>query len=96
MAIKKEDSFIAEFNKNPDEKHWESFKTKMKKDKAKYYYVVYPGSLKGKLSLRDAYAVIYDAKFKQLYKIPIIKTTKEGIEGATIYMMGLEVNRKAI
>jgi hypothetical protein len=92
----KEDSFIAEFNKTPDEKHWAEFAKRMKKDHAKYYYAFYPGGVKGNLSLRDAYAVIYNDQYKQLYKVPVIKTTKKGIEGATIYLKNLDVNRKAI
>ena len=92
----KEDPFITEFNKNPDEKNWELFKKKMVKYKAAYYYVIYPSSLKGRLSLRDAYAVIYNKQYKQLYRVPIIKTAKKGIEGATIYLKNLDVNRRAI
>jgi hypothetical protein len=92
----KEDSFIADFNKNPDEKNWGLFMKRMKKDGAKYYFVVYPGSLDNSLNLRNAYAVIYNGAYKQLYKVPIIKNGKRGIEGATIYLKDLDVNRRAI
>jgi hypothetical protein len=88
--------FIDEFNRNPDERNWGLFMKRMKKDNARYYYVVYPGSLKGKMSLKDAYAVVYDGKYRQLYRVPIIKSGKNGIEGATIYLKDLDVNRKAI
>ncbi|MGI0100261.1 MAG: hypothetical protein ACREBH_00850 [Candidatus Micrarchaeaceae archaeon] len=96
MAEKKPDSFITEFNSNPSEDNWELFMKHMKKDKARYYYIVYPGSLKGKGSLRNAYAVIYNGSGRQMYKVPIIKEGKKSIEGATIYFKGLEVNRKVI
>ena len=96
MVYMKEDRFIREFNNNPDEKHWELFKKRLKKDKAKYYYVIYPKELKGRQNLKYAYAVIYNAKYRQLYKVPVIKTGGKGIDGATIYLKDLEVNRKAI
>jgi len=99
MAGKNKDSkgsFISEFNENPTEQNWDKFKKLMKKDRARYYYVVHPHGLKNKMNLKNAYAVIYDGKFRQMYKVPIIKKTKEGIIGATIYLKELEVNRKAI
>ncbi len=88
--------FIEEFNRNPTEENWKKFEGVMKKDKARYYYVAFPAGVKGKGSLKDAYAVIYNGQRKQLYKIPVMKKTKKGIEGATIHLMGLEVNRRAI
>ncbi len=96
MAVKKKDTLIEEFNRNPDEKHWNAFKSKMRKDKAKYYYVIYPKDVKTSMNLRTAYAVIFNGRYRQLYKIPIIKNAKKGIEGATIYLKGLEVNRRVI
>ncbi|MGD0728961.1 MAG: hypothetical protein ABR981_02700 [Candidatus Micrarchaeaceae archaeon] len=87
---------IEELNKNPDEKNWSLFGQRAKKDKAKYYYVIYPKEVKDSLNLKKAYAVIYDGKYKQLYKVPIIKTKGNGIIGATMYLKGLEVNRKVI
>lgn len=95
-GIAKKDSFMEEFEKNPDEKHWGLFIKKMKKDKAKYYQVVFPAEVKDRMNLKKAYAVIYDSRYKQLYKAPIIKSTKKGIEGATIYLKDLEVNRKVM
>lgn len=94
--IKGKKDLIEELNSNPDEKNWSLFKQRAKKDKAKYYYVIYPKEVKDSLNLRKAYAVIYDNRYKQLYKVPIIKTTGKGIRGATIYLEGLEVNRKVI
>ncbi len=91
-----ENRFIEEFNRNPSEDNWKKFMGIMKKDKAKYYYIAFPAGVKGKGSLRDAYAVIYNGQRKQLYKIPVMKTVGKKIEGATIYLKGLEVNRRAI
>lgn len=87
---------IKELNSNPTEKNWELFLKKAKKDRAKYYSVIYPKGIKDRLSLRESYAVIYDNRYKQMYKVPIIKNTKKGIEGATMYLKGLEVNRKVL
>ena len=89
-------SFIDELNKSPDERHWALFAKQAQKDRAKYYYVLYPKEVKDSLNLRKAYAVIYDGRYKQLYKVPILKTSGKGIRGATIYLKGLEVNRKVI
>lgn len=85
---------MAALLKDQSEKNWETFPAQAKKDKAKYYYIYYPSGLKTKNDLSSAYAVIYDAKAKPLYKVPIIKRVKGGIEGATIYFKGLEINRK--
>lgn len=95
-ATKKGDSFMEEFNRNPDEKSWAIFGKKLSKDKAKYYQVIYPTEVRDKMNLKKAYAVVYDGKYRQLYRIPIIKNTKKGIEGATIHLKGLEVNRKVM
>ena len=92
----KKDSFMDEFNRNPSEKNWDLFAKRLKRDRAKYYYVVYPKGIKDRLSLKDAYLIIYDSKYRQLYRIPIIKSGKNGIEGATIYLKDLEVNRRMI
>ena len=48
------------------------------------------------MNLKKAYAVIYDGKYRQLYKVPIVKSARNGIEGATIYFKDLEVNRKVM
>lgn len=95
MAARKS-SFMDEFSRNPDERHWDAFKTKMKKDRAKYYYVIYPKDVKSSMNLGEAYAVIYDGRYRQLYRVPIIKKTNKGVEGATYYLKDLEVNRKAV
>lgn len=92
----KGDSFMEDFNINPDEKHWDIFQKRLKKDKARYYQIVYPTEVKERMNLKKAYAVIYDGKYRQLYKVPIVKSARNGIEGATIYFKDLEVNRKVM
>ena len=62
----------------------------------RYYYTFYPNGIQGSMSLKGAYAVIYDRRMKSLYKVPITKTAGKGVEGATIYLKGLEINRKII
>ena len=85
--------FITELVKNPDQKHWQEFAKYAKKDKAKYYAVVFPGGLGGKADLSKAYAIIYNASKKALYKVPIIIRKGKKIEGATIMFERLELNR---
>lgn len=96
MKRSKSMSFIREFNKNPDERNWKTFSKKLVKDRAKYYYVVYPDGPKSKSRIREAYAVIYDARYRQLYRIPIIRITSKGTENAMAYLKNLDVNRKMI
>ncbi|MDE1869118.1 MAG: hypothetical protein KGH60_04110 [Candidatus Micrarchaeota archaeon] len=93
-VAKKKDNKMEALLKDPSEENWSLFAAQAKKDKAKYYYIYYPSGLKTKNDLSNAYAVIYDAKSKPLYKVPIIKRVKSGIEGATFYFKGLEINRK--
>lgn len=93
-VVKKKEGKMDALLKDPSEKNWSLFAAQTKKDNAKYYYIYYPSGLKTKNDLTAAYAVIYDAKSKPLYKVPIIKRVKSGIEGATIYFRDLEINRK--
>jgi hypothetical protein len=93
--IAKNIGIITELNNNPTEANWGKAAAKIAKE-GKYYFIFYPTGLKEKMSLLDANAVIYGKNFKQLYKVPILKKTSNGIEGATIYLKGLEINRKMI
>jgi hypothetical protein len=86
---------IAELEANPNEENWKRARAKILKE-GKYYYAFYPQGIRGAMSLKGAYTVIYDSKFKSLYKIPIIKRLGKGIEGATWYLKGLEINRRII
>lgn len=89
------DRTIAELEANPTEQNWERAREKILKE-GKYYFIFYPKELKGKASLLDAHAVIYGKDRRSLYKIPVIKKTAKGIEGATIYLKGLEINRRIL
>jgi hypothetical protein len=89
------ESIIAELGKDPTERNWERARAKILEE-GRYYFIFYPKELKGKMSLLDAHAVIYGRDHKSLYKIPVIKRTARGIEGATIYLKGLEINRKLL
>jgi hypothetical protein len=89
-------NLIDRLNGDPSERNWELFRKQIKKDRAKYYSVIYPTEVKDRMNLKKAYAVIYDNKYRQLYRVPIIKSTKRGIEGATINLEGLEVNRRVM
>lgn len=86
-------AFIAEFMKNPDKAHWQEFAKICEGTKARYYAVVFPGGLGGKADLSKAYAIIYNAARKPLYKVPIIIRNGKSIEGATIMFRGLALNR---
>jgi hypothetical protein len=86
---------IAGLKANPSEENWKKARVKILKE-GKYYYAFYPNGIKGSMSLKGAYAVIYDGRMKSLYNIPVIKTVGKRIEGATIYLKGLEINRSII
>jgi hypothetical protein len=84
---------VAELEKNPTQKNWEAAQKKILKE-GRYYYPFYPSGVKGKGSLNDAYVVIYDKGYKSLYRLPIMRKTGKGVEGATWFLKGLEINRR--
>jgi hypothetical protein len=86
---------ISQLEASPTEANWKKAVPKLLKE-GKYYYVFYPKEVKASMNLTEAYAVIYDKKYKSLYKIPIIKKVGKEIEGATWYLKGLEINRSII
>ena len=88
-------SIIAELQENPTEENWKRARAKILKE-GRYYYAFYPNGIQGSMSLKGAYAVIYDARMKSLYSVPVIKRVGKGVEGATIYLKGLHINRKII
>ncbi|HUY70580.1 MAG TPA: hypothetical protein VMV00_03380 [Candidatus Baltobacteraceae bacterium] len=90
------DPLVEELNKSPTKENWAKMERKMKKDKAKMYYIFYPSGLKSKMNLKQAYAVIYNAQAKPLYKLPILMKDRSGIEGATYCLKELQINRKMI
>lgn len=79
--------------KEPSERNWKSFGAALKKSKAKYYKITFTrGKIKKPEDLEGSYAVLYNAKYEPVAKIPIFMTVgKKGIEGATIYLKGLLV-----
>jgi hypothetical protein len=86
---------IAQLEANPSEENWKKARERIIKE-GKYYYTFYPSGVQGSMSLKGAYVVIYDKGYKNLYKIPISKKVGKGIEGATWYLKGLEINRSII
>jgi hypothetical protein len=86
---------IAELKANPSEENWKKASAKILKE-GKYYYAFYPNGIQGSMSLKGAYAVIYDGRMRSLYNIPVTKRVGKRIEGATVYLKGLEINRSII
>ncbi len=78
-----------------DEK-WGEFAGALVGSNAAYYKVVFANE--GKLSkmqdLTKSYAEIYDAEYKPITKVPIVKKEGKKVRGATIYLMGLQVSNK--
>ncbi len=86
---------IAQLAANPSEENWKKARAKTLKE-GKYYYAFYPKGIQGAMSLKGAYVVIYDKKYKSIYNVPIFKRVGKGIEGATWYLKGLGINRRII
>lgn len=86
---------IAQLEADPTEENWKKAVPKILKE-GKYYYTFYPKGIQGELSLKGAYAIIYDKSYKNLYKVPIFKKVGKGVEGALWYLKGLEINRSII
>jgi len=92
MQVKNNIAKIAEqLWKDPNEKNWEAFTRALKKSQIKYYQTVYINDKIRRLrDLKQSYAELYDGKYRVVTKVPVYKkASKGGIEGATIYLMGL-------
>jgi adenine specific DNA methylase Mod len=90
MAGSKLNDIAEKLWKDPSERNWKELSQTLKKAGAKYYNVVFnKGKIAKKDDLREAYAEIFDAKEKQIAKVPVFKSKGKGIEGATIYLKGL-------
>jgi hypothetical protein len=87
------ETIVADLWKNPTDKTWEKFASELKKDKKiKYYKTIYTtGKIKRFQDLKQSYAILYDTKYKVVTKVPLFMKRKEGLTGATIYLMGLSV-----
>lgn len=82
-------------NNDPSENNWKAFAAAFKKSGAKYYRVVFTaGKLKGIDGLRSSYVELYDSKYKSIGRVPVFTNVGKGIEGATIYLKGLQVNNR--
>lgn len=93
-AGKKAD-IIEELESNPTEEAWRKARAKILKE-GKYYFTFYPSGVKGSMSLKDAYAIIYDKGYRSLYRVPVTRRAGKRTEGATWFLKGLEINRKVI
>ncbi len=90
MAGKKGiDSAVANLNANPTKENWEAFRKLLLKSGAKYYKVFYPKKLESKKELEYAYAVIYNSRYRQMFRVPVFMRSGKSIEGATIYFKEL-------
>lgn len=77
--------------KSPNTKNWEEFAKILKKSGIKYYKTFYAnGKLKRLEDLTESYALLYDGRYRVITKVPVYKTISKGIEGALIYLMGLQ------
>ncbi|MEM3212309.1 MAG: hypothetical protein QW091_02350 [Candidatus Micrarchaeaceae archaeon] len=91
MSMNKLLEAAAALNNNPSEANWKAFSSALKKSKARFYKITYErGAFKEAEDLKKSYAEIYDSKKKRIAKVPIFKKTKKAIEGATIYLKGLD------
>ncbi|MGC8495678.1 MAG: hypothetical protein ACP5MX_00505 [Candidatus Micrarchaeia archaeon] len=74
--------------KDPSVENWEKFALVLRNSKAKYYKVFYE-SLRNSEDLTKSFARIYDSKMKPVAKVPIIIKKGKKVEGATIFLKGL-------
>ncbi len=88
------DRAIEALNAKPSAENWKNALGAIKKSKAKYYRIFYEKGLKNTDNLKNAYAIIYDASYKRLFRIPVIEMEGKGIKGATKYLTGLKINNK--
>jgi hypothetical protein len=86
---------IKQLQESPTEENWKRARPRILKE-GKYYFTFYPKGIRGSLSLKGAYVVIYDKRMKSLYNVPIVRRAGKGVEGATWYLKGLSINRSVI
>jgi hypothetical protein len=85
------DAAVSQLWKDPSEKNWVAFSKALKDSKIRYYKTFYVNDkIKRLKDLKESYAVLYDGKYKVVTKVPVYKkASKNSIEGAMIYLMGL-------
>ncbi|MGC8669692.1 MAG: hypothetical protein ACP5TL_00890 [Candidatus Micrarchaeia archaeon] len=74
---------------DPSEENWKAFYDVLNNSKARYYKIIYEKKLGKSEDLTKSFARVYDAGLRPIAKIPIIKKSKNKIEGATIYLRNL-------
>ncbi len=82
--------------KEQNEDNWKAFAKALKDSNAEYYKIVFAneGKLNRMQDLTKSYAEIYDAKYHQITKIPIVRNEGKKVRGATIYLVGLQVSNR--
>ena len=75
------------------EKNWKAFGAALKNSNVRYYRIIFAneGHLNKMQDLTKSFAELYDARYKLVTKVPIFKSEKNRIRGATIYLSGLQV-----
>ena len=82
--------------KEQSEDKWREFAKALNSSNAIYYKIVFAdeGKLSKMQDLTKSYAELYDAKYKPIAKVPIVKNEGKTVRGATIYLMGLQVSNR--
>jgi RNase H-fold protein (predicted Holliday junction resolvase) len=87
---------VKRLNGEQSESNWKSLASTLKKSGIKYYKVGYAASLDGESDLTKAHVKLYDKKHSEVYTIPLIVMDGKRIEGATRFLIGLEINRRVL
>ncbi len=90
------DAIVRKLNSDQSEENWESFASALKKSGIRYYNVVFPSGLDGEADLTKSHITLYDKNYAEKHKIPVLCRHGKKIEGATRYLIGLEINRKVL
>ncbi len=87
---------VSQLWKEPNEKNWVSFSKALKGSGIKYYKVIFAnaGKLNKMQDLAKSYVELYDAKYRLVNKVPLFMKTGKKIDGATIYLKGLQVSNR--
>ena len=80
---------VENLNENPSDANWEALAGKMRKGSVKYYHIF--ESQKGG---KKAYAVLYDARYRSLFRVPTFDKKGRKIKGVEEYLKCLLPNNK--
>lgn len=86
---------VENLNDNPTEANWQALARKMNKGKAKYYRIFYSSGTGVKQGRAQAYAVLYDAKHRSMFRLPIHSKAGKKLESVMEYLKGLALNKSA-